>query len=103
MSAAEAADAPERDGAGGGEKLPEASFTLLLRSLELQAHIAFGDIESPVTGRRDPDPARAKFQIDMLQVLKDKTAGRLSDAEDHLITDLLYLLRTRYVALFRQS
>lgn len=103
MNADEAADAPERDGAGGGEKLPEASFTLLLRSLELQAHIAFGDIESPVTGRRELDPARAKFQIDMLQVLKDKTAGRLSDAEDSFITKLLFELRSRYVALVRQG
>jgi len=39
----------------------------------------------------------AKFAIDLLQILDEKTKGNRSDDEDQLMNDILYRLRMLYV------
>jgi len=82
----------------GKPKAPaEASLALIISSFVAQALIALGDLESPVSGERQRDLAAAKFSIDLLQVLEDKTRGNRTDEEDRMLQDALYDLRMRYV------
>lgn len=77
--------------------MPPASFALLVQSLVSQALIALGDAENPVTGERRPDLEMARFHIDMLGVLEEKTKGNLSRHEENLLRGWLFDLRLRYV------
>jgi len=80
----------------GGEP-PEASFPMIISSFVAQALIALGEMESPVDGQRHRDLDAAKFSIDILQVLDDKTKGNLADDERKMLQGALYDLRMRYV------
>ena len=83
-----------------GSKLgppPEPSFSMIVSSFVVQALIALGEMENPVDGKRMRDLEAAKFSIDMLQVLGDKTTGNLDDNEKKMLEGALYDLRMRYV------
>ena len=76
---------------------PEASFALIVSSFLAQAMIALGEIQSPVDGQQRRDLEAAKFSIDLLQVLEEKTQGNLTDDEKKMLQAALYDLRMRYV------
>ena len=76
---------------------PEASFPVIVSSFVAQALIALGEMESPVDGKRTQDLDAAKFSIDMLQMLGDKTEGNLAEEEKRMLENALYDLRMRYV------
>ena len=75
---------------------PEADFNFFLSTLALQAAISMGDIPNPVNNQTEENLTQAKFIIDTLTMLKDKTTGNLSTEEDSLLDKLLYDLRMKY-------
>jgi len=77
---------------------PEADFKFFITTLTLQASIALGHMENPSTGKIQKDPAQAKFLIDTLAMLQEKTKGNLSKEETDLLENLLYELRLAYLA-----
>jgi len=77
---------------------PEADFKFFITTLTLQASIALGQITNPSTGKTEKDPVQAKFLIDTLAMLQEKTKGNLVKEEADLLENLLYELRTAYLA-----
>lgn len=77
--------------------LPKPALALLVSTMASQAFIFLGLIENPLTGQFEKDLEQAKYSIDMLQVLKDKTAGNATPEEAKLLDGILYDLRMRYV------
>jgi hypothetical protein len=75
----------------------EAKFTILVSSIATQVLVSLGQIENPLTKRKDVDLRGAKFSIDLLQLLADKTRGNLSDVEKRYLEGVLYRLRMSYV------
>lgn len=89
----------ELDAEGQGKReLPEASFMALLSQMGLQTAIYLGDMPNPVTGKPDVDLAAAKYHIDMLGVLQEKTQGNLSAEEEAEFKQMLTGLRMRFVS-----
>ncbi len=78
-------------------KIPEASFSLFASSLVTQALISLGEVENPFSKTKNHNLDQAKFTIDTLQIIKDKTNGNLADDEKKLLDTALYDLRMRYV------
>ena len=78
-------------------KIPEASFSLFASSLVTQALISLGEVENPFSKTKNHNLDQAKFTIDTLQIIKDKTSGNLTDDETKLLETALYDLRMRYV------
>jgi hypothetical protein len=78
-------------------KIPEASFSLFVSSLVTQALISLGEVENPFSKAKEQNFDQAKFTIDTLQIIKDKTSGNLTDAETKLLETALYDLRMGYV------
>ncbi|NUM36157.1 MAG: DUF1844 domain-containing protein [Candidatus Brocadiae bacterium] len=76
----------------------QASFEHLLSMLVTQAFLQLGEMENPVTGYKTLDLAGAKFSIDMLKVLQEKTQGNLTDEEEQAMKHILYQLQMSYVA-----
>ena len=81
----------------GPEGLPEARFDLFVSGLAMEALIALGDMAHPVTRRQSANLPQAKYLIDVLGILEEKTAGNLSVDEQKLLQDTLYQLRMRYL------
>lgn len=73
-----------------------AGFVDLVASLAEPIALFLGDAQLP-GGESAKDLGRARFYIDLLKVLRDKTKGNLSAQEDALLSDLIYRLQLRYV------
>ncbi len=78
-------------------KIPNASFSFFISSLVTQALISLGEVDNPFSKQREQNLDQAKFTIDTLQIIKDKTVGNLSEDETKLLDTALYDLRMRYV------
>lgn len=75
----------------------EASFGTLVAELAMQASLFMGEIPDPETNEPIVDLNRAKYLIDELGVLEEKTKGNLTPQEDQALKTMLFDLRMRYV------
>ncbi|MBI5369387.1 MAG: DUF1844 domain-containing protein [Planctomycetes bacterium] len=79
------------------EVLPPASFTSFVGSLGMQAMLALGVMENPITKKTETDLDQAQYTIDLLEVLKQKTRGNLTKEEEEALTSLLFQLKMAFV------
>jgi hypothetical protein len=79
-------------------RMPPASFEMLLTSLATEALIALGHMPHPLTGKTEAHRDHAKYLIDTIEVLRDKTTGNLRDDESELMETLLHQLHMAFVA-----
>jgi len=77
---------------------PQPSFNFFVTTLALQASIAMGAMENPTDGKKEEDLAQARFLIDTMVLLREKTKGNLTDEESTLLENVLYELRMQYIA-----
>ena len=77
--------------------LPKADFVGLVNMFATQTFFALGLITTEETKGREPDLDIAKFNIDMLTIMEEKTKGNLSDDEEKMLTDMLSQLRMVFV------
>jgi hypothetical protein len=72
------------------------TFFDLLALLAEPASVYLGDVPLP-GGQSAQDLDLARFHIDLLALLKDRTTGNLTAEEAAVLEDLVYQLRMRYV------
>ena len=77
--------------------LPEVNFTALVFSLSSSALFHLGEIPDPQTGEKKKDLPLAKHAVDTIAMLKEKTAGNLTEEEQKFVENVLTELRWRYV------
>ncbi len=75
---------------------PEANFVTFISSLSFQALIALGEMENPFSGKKEESLAQAKFVIDTLDMIKDKTLGNLGSDEASLLDNITYELKMKF-------
>ncbi len=101
----EAAAAKSAPAAAGGEKrareMPPASFLALVSTMLTQSGYYLGEYAGQ-DGEPMVDLDAAKFQIDLLGVIEEKTKGNLTADEQKVLDAALYELRTRYVSIATQ-
>jgi len=96
---------PLSSGKSPAEEVPEASvepqldFFNYIASLGFQTMIFLGEMPNPITNQVEKNLKQAKFLIDTLIILRDKTKGNLSKEEDDLLNGSIYELQLRYVEL----
>ena len=96
--AADTANAGPKAGAPGAPgELPPADFKSLMGLLASQAVMGLGAYSDPQSGGVVVDLPGAKFAIDLLAVLEEKTKGNLNDDESKEISTVLAELRSRFV------
>ena len=78
--------------------LPKPSLTMFLAGLATQALIHLGELEHPVTRKKEVDLEEAKYSIDLLEMIEEKTKGNLTPEEKRYLDELLYDLRMRFVS-----
>lgn len=76
--------------------LPEGNFAALISVLTTQALFALGVLK--IEGQeREPDLEMAKYNIDMLETLEEKTKGNLTEEEKKVLENTLNQIRMAYV------
>jgi hypothetical protein len=79
-------------------KLPEPSFDVLVDVLAAPCLVHLGIAPNPVTGKQERDLDQAKWTIDLLHVLEEKTRGNASAAEKSRLDQILHQLRQAFAA-----
>jgi len=87
----------ETEGGAQQGQAVEINFLNYITSLGFQAMIFMGEIPNPVTNEVDKNLEQAKFLIDTLSMLKEKTEGNLNEQEKTLLENSVYELQTKYV------
>jgi len=87
-------------GAGAGQfQMPPASLEMLVTTLVTEAMISLGQVPHPHTGEVVFQPEQAKYLIDTIDMLREKTLGNVTNDETVLMEQLLHQLRMAYVQL----
>ena len=79
------------------KKLYEIQFVQLIFSLKTSAIMQLGKIASPLTGKIERNLNEAKYTIDMLNMIKEKTKGNLTADEEKIINDAIFELQMNYI------
>jgi hypothetical protein len=89
----------EKDGQARTQEdyFPEVTFSSFVISLSTTVMYHLGDFPDPATNKAEKNLAAAKQTIDMLNMIKIKTAGNLDIDEKELLEGILYELMIRYV------
>jgi hypothetical protein len=78
--------------------MPPASIGMLMSSLATEALLSLGQFPHPVTGETKLRRNQAKYLIDTLAMLQEKTAGNLTSDEALALDDILHQLRMAFVS-----
>ncbi|MBA2479353.1 MAG: DUF1844 domain-containing protein [Planctomycetes bacterium] len=81
------------------DPVPGATFLNFLSGLASQALMQFGEIPNPISGERTVNPAYARYTVQLLEVLQQKTAGNRSPEEEQYLAAVLTDLRSRLTRL----
>ncbi len=80
-----------------GNAPPEADFLQFISGMAIQTLMHLGAMTNPVTNQKDLDLANAKYSIDLLRILREKTKGNLTAEEDRYFAAALRDLQLNYV------
>ncbi len=82
---------------GGRGPLPPGDFAALISMLVTQAFFALGLIHVEGQEEKEPDLEMARYNVDMLSTLEEKTKGNLSEEEEKVLQSTLSQVRMAYV------
>ncbi len=77
--------------------LPKGDFAALISMLATQALFSLGLLQVKGQEKKEPDLMLAKYNIDMLEALQEKTRGNLTKEEEGVLEKTLGELRMGYV------
>lgn len=76
---------------------PELDLTALFLMLASSALVHLGAAPDPMTGAARRNLEQARFTIDLLHLLRDKTEGHRTAEESQLLEEILYNLQIQFV------
>ncbi|MFQ6041981.1 MAG: DUF1844 domain-containing protein [Candidatus Poribacteria bacterium] len=91
----ETKETPEREKI----ELPPVNFINFINSLASTAFMYMGGVVDPETKKPIIELNLAKHQIDIIEMLQQKTKGNLTTPENNFLENILYNLRMSYVRL----
>jgi hypothetical protein len=90
------ADVPPPSSAERGP-MPPADLSFLIGSIYIQGAMSLGLMANPATKKAEVQFDQAKYAIDMLAMLDEKTAGNRTPQESEELDALLHELRMAFV------
>ena len=72
-------------------------FSAFVLSLASSALVSIGELPDPISKETKKNLGVAKQMIDVINMLKEKTAGNLSKEEEELVTSLSSELKLKYL------
>ncbi len=102
QAAAQAAQSGEEQDQGGGEEapgpMPPPCFETLVSTLATEAMVSMGQLPHPATGRAAVNLDQARYFVDTLAVIEQKTRGNLTPQEAQGLESVLHQLRMLFVS-----
>jgi PBP1b-binding outer membrane lipoprotein LpoB len=89
-------DEQARDGTDSGH-VPRVDFSTFIFSLFSSALIQLGEMEDPVNGKTEQNLDAAQQTIDILNVMKEKTEGNLTEEESKLLENASAELKWKFL------
>jgi hypothetical protein len=77
---------------------PQIDFPSYVLSYYARVMIFLGEVPDPDTNKKEEDLEAARYFIDLLSMLQEKTKGNLSKDEEQLLDKVLYELRMIFMA-----
>ena len=75
----------------------EPTLAFFLTSLGMQAYVSLGLVANPATDKTEKNMEQAKYIIDTLGMLQEKTEGNRDKDETEILEHLLHDLRLAFV------
>ena len=82
---------------GGQDFVPPLEFSSIVILLYFPALVQLGLVEDPTSGERHESLDLAKRNIDLLDLLKDRTKGNLESEEQKFLDGILDQLKLAYL------
>ena len=98
-----APSSPPSEQVGPVEGPPRPDLASLCVMLFSDAMVHLGQVPDPVTGRPQPDLGQARYAIDLLTMIKEKTEGNRTSEESAILDEVLTALRMGFVRASRLS
>ena len=76
---------------------PKVDFSMLAQSIAISALHDLGLVATPDGARGELNLPLARHNIEILELLEEKTRGNLTPEESHLLASLLYEVRMHFV------
>ena len=93
----------EKLSAGEEPVYPEVTFSAFIISLASSALVGLGEVPDPSSGKTGKDMQLARHNIDLLEMLRQKTKNGVNEDEASLLESLLCELRLKYVIINDRS
>jgi hypothetical protein len=77
--------------------LPKGDLAALISMLTTQAFFSMGAFKIEGQQDHEPDLELARYNIDMLETIEEKTKGNLTEQEEKVLKDTLNQVRMAYV------
>jgi len=90
-------DQDPESGSGGPEFVPPLEFSSIVILLYFPALVQLGLVEDPASGERQENLGLAKRNIDLLDLLRDRTKGNLESEEQKFLDGVLDQLKLAYL------
>jgi len=81
----------------------EVNFVNFINGLGLECLVALGKIENPITKKKETDLRQARYVIDTLDMLREKTKGNLVEDEQKLLDEMLVYLKMLFVEINQEK
>ena len=82
----------------------EINFINYISSLAFQALIFLGELPNPLDDSKiEKNLPQAKFLVDTLIMIREKTKGNLTPEEDNLLSSTVYELQMKFVELLKKE
>lgn len=104
-AASQASEGPSGAAGAAGDSGPAlpADLLFLIGSLQMQGIIAMGLVPNPATNKVEPSRMHARYVIDLLSMLQQKTEGNRTPEESEELETVLHQLRLAFVTIAEQE
>lgn len=75
------------------------TFLTLVQMFQMEGMVALGKMLNPATNELTPNTDHARYVIDILEVLKEKTAGNLVEKDQGFLDQTISTLKLNFVEL----
>lgn len=99
LAAQEEAEKKTDEESKGRGPLPKGDFAALISMLTTQTLFALGVLQVKGQEKREPDLELARYNIDMLETIEEKSKGNLTEQEQQVLKNTLNQVRMAYVQL----
>ena len=81
----------------GESGMPKPTITALIQMLFMQGMISAGKMMNPLTNKYETDLKIAKYQVELIEMLEEKTRGNRTKEEDEAFDEILHQMRLAFI------